>query len=335
MKSVKLLLLAGAIMTLAGSCQKEQDTFEGPALNDLFGEFIITAPLATVDGVVDFAAGEKGNFLAEFSINVDWKLEIIGQTTGATKILTGFSNNLSVSDAVWDGSTTLYPIFGQENCDVRLTFDEHPDTLTAGIIVQSVKSNNGILISDFENGFNVEWEQFVQNGANMNFQITNGGALAQGNNYFSMAGAVSWDYLIGLIDFNAAANGYPVYPLTPVANDVYLNVLLYGEPGIVNGFVIFRFTEDENLDGVFDPNTEDTREYRVDINFQGWQLYNINYGDVVQAAATAGAQLAGNGVADSDKIHSVDVLMLADPATGFTQAHMDYLILSEGSPIIP
>ena len=46
--------LLPAILLLAGSCRQESDLFDGPSLNDIYGEFSFIQPFLITDESVDF-----------------------------------------------------------------------------------------------------------------------------------------------------------------------------------------------------------------------------------------------------------------------------------------
>jgi hypothetical protein len=44
---------------------------------------------------------------------------------------------------------------------------------------------------------------------------------------------------------------------------------------------------------------------------------------------------AGNALKEPNKLMQISVLFLADPATGYSQTLMDYLIFTENAPLEP
>ena len=81
-----LLLLTVSLMII--SCERKTETL-GPNLSDLYGPFTVFEEFGISNNTVDFSTGEALNFTARFSKTVDWKVRIVGQTSGATKILSG------------------------------------------------------------------------------------------------------------------------------------------------------------------------------------------------------------------------------------------------------
>lgn len=336
MKSIKFGLIAAvAVSALFTACQHDTDLFDGPALNDLYGEFFIVQELDVSNRNVDFGAGEGTHFTCGFSKNVNWTLNIRGLGTGAEKHITGFSSQLDAENASWDGSTTLFPLFGAEQCAVTLTIENQPDTLRDTLGLVSTKANPGFVVADFENGTNPAWMGFVQSGANMSFNITNQQPRAQGSYVYDMGGEVNWDWLIGMIEFPAQASGFLQFPLNENPDNVWFNVLLYRPPGIDNALILFQFREDENADGTPNEAEEDMWAYEVRPEEEGWQVISVRYSDLLNLVDGQPATANGNNLHEPDKLGRVSVLMLADPSSGYSQALIDYVIFTEGGPLNP
>ena len=67
-------------------------------------------------------------FSAQFNKPVSWKISIKGQTSKAEKIITGQTKFIDATNATWNGSTTVFPMFKAENCIAQLTIDGVADT---------------------------------------------------------------------------------------------------------------------------------------------------------------------------------------------------------------
>lgn len=333
MKNYVLLLM---VVLVLFSCRKEEiDTYEGPSLEELNTPFSVVTDLAVSQATVDFAAGEEVTFSAEFSKTSQWQLRILGEESGAEKIVTGNSKVIDVSSYQWDGSTTNLPVFKEEVCRVELTVLDEIDTLEGSVEIVSSKSNEGFLIADFDSGFNPGWTSFIQSGVDMDFQIKSDAGAAEGDAYYNMAGEVEWDYLIGLVNFNADAYGADYFPLNSNPDNVYFNVMVYGEPGLQNSIVLFQFEEDENGDGSFSGSDEDMYALELRVNWEGWQLVSMKYSDIVSLVDGVPSPASGNNVHEPHKILKINMLHLADPATGFASSRLDYIIFTENGPLIP
>lgn len=330
----KYFILTAAMSLVFWGCKKET-TFDGPSLNDMYGDFAIIHGLDISNRNVDFSAGQSTYFTAEFTKNVNWQLTVTGLTSGAVKQLNGFSNVLNVSNALWNGTTTHLPMFRAEDCAVALTIANVADTLRDTLTVVAPRINTGFVLADFESGMNPGWVPFIQSGANMNFSVQTGSGAAQGSRYYNMAGAVSWDWLIGMIDMPASAYGSAHMPLTSNASNLYFNGMIYKPAGVTNGLVLLQFREDDNGDGAFSEGTEDMYSIQVSLTTDGWNQVSQRYEDIPTLVNGSAAGALGNGLHEPDKLLKVSVLFLANPSSGFSQSAIDYLIFTEDAPLQP
>ncbi len=331
---MKYILYTSVFFSLL-ACERESDTL-GPELNDLYGDFQMLADFEASTTTVNFSANESVAFSARFSKTVDWNLEVIGANSGAVKRFTGLSKIVDNSNASWTGKTTDLPLFKQEDCIAVLTVPEenYSDTIS-GISITATKSNDGFVIADFENGVNPDWDVFAQTGADMSFNIVEDQTAGEGSFFYDMGGEVSWDYLIGLIHFPATAYQLPVFPLQENPDNVFFNVLLKKPEGISNEIILIRFREDENGDGVFQEASEDMYALELRDVATTWDQISVRYSDLTALVNGAPSSPAGNGVHEPDKLMQVSVLFLADPATGYSQTLMDYMIFTENGPLEP
>lgn len=330
------MILSILLLLAVVSCRKQDiDMFEGPSLEELNTPFKVKSNLTNSQDAVDFSSGESVYFTAEFSKTIDWKLRIIGLTSGAEKIVNGTSKTLDAERFLWDGSTTNLPVFRAENCDVELTFLNEEDTLIGMVEVLNPKNNSGFLISDFESGFDPGWTFFIQSGLDMDFQVKTNDGAAQGDAHYNMAGTVDWDWLVGLVNFNAPAYGAPHFPLNSNGDNVYFNVMVYGEPGFQNSVVLFQFEEDENGDETFNAANEDMYAVELKVDWEGWQLISLKYSDIVSLVNGQPAAASGNDTHNPDKIIAINMLHLADPASGYAKSKLDYIIFTENGPLNP
>ncbi|MDA1382750.1 MAG: hypothetical protein O3A22_02505 [Bacteroidetes bacterium] len=317
------------LLTVLFSCRKDEiDIFEGPDLNDVYGEFTVITSLESSQPNVDFADGQTVYFTCELSKVIDWQLTITGQTSGAEKLISGTSKYVDTNTSTWDGSTTNFPMFKSEVCNVMLTFNGESDTLNTSVTVDLPKVNEGFVIADFETGWNSGWTTFIQSGAGMDFNIKTDASAPNENSYYNMQGLVDWDWLTGLVDFNATAYGSTTIPLSDNGDNLYFNAIVYGDPGLPNSRVLFRFDEDENEDGSFNVSNEDQFGYEIIIQWEGWKLITVKYSDMVGSGG-------GGNIHNPDKLNKVSVLHLADPASGMAKSGIDYLIFTENAPLQP
>lgn len=330
---MKKILLYIAILASI-SCERK-DEIQGPLLDDLYGDFKVLEEFEAAPQTVDFSLGQKVIFMARFSKNVDWEIHIYGQTSGAEKIITGKSKILDSENASWNGTTTILPMFKIEECVAIISVPEELYADTLNITITETKLYNGFLLSDFENGINPGWDIFTQNGADMSFNIVESDSAAQATHYFDMGGAVDWDYLIGYIDMPASAYSLPTYPLLSNPSLVYFNVLLNKPAEISNEIVLWQFWEDDNLDGIYDAENEDMYSAELTDLEDGWQTISLRYEDIEALVNGVPSTPAGNGIHEPHKLLNIRLLFLANPATGYSQTLMDYIIFTEIQPLEP
>lgn len=328
----KLIYITLSLCVVFSSCRKPDDFSDGPDLFDVYGDFLIISELEPSQVNIDFESGESVFFSCELSKVVDWQLKITGSNSGAEKIISGTSKFLNEEFSSWDGSTTNLPIFRIESCNVELSFltDETDTTLTTSVFITSPKQNDGFVITDFEDGWNADWTTFVQSGKAMDFGIKIDGTAPQLAKYYNMAGTVDWDWLTGMIDFNASAFGEITMPLNSNGDNLYFNAFVYGDPLLPNSRILFRFDEDENLDGSYNATNEDSFGYEIIVDWSGWRHISVKYSDILSANNSS-----GGGVHNPDKINRVSVLHLADPNSGYAHSAIDYLIFTEDEPLRP
>ena len=331
----RILYILISVVFLVGCRKEELKKIDGPSLADLNGKFSVITNLKASKDTVNFSANESVFFTAEFSKVSNWKLEIIGQTSGAIKEISGIGNKLTVNESTWGGTTTFFPVFRSELCTARLTFQGEKDTLLTTLKIKEPKLNEGFIVADFESSFNAGWSSFIQSGASMDFQIKSDNSAPQGGGYLNMAGTVDWDWLIGLINFKATAYGAKTFPISANPDNLYFNVLVWGEPSLNNSLVLFQFQEDENGDGKFSSNTEDMYSHQITINWTGWKLISIRYSELQSLVNGTPAAASGNGVFEPNKLMQINMLHLANPKTGFAKSKLDYLIFTEGKPLEP
>lgn len=333
---MKYSLLFSAIISLVvfSGC-KTDDEFDGPSLNDLYGKFSIVEPLSASVYDVDFGTGQTTFFQASFSKNIAWKLNITGLESGAKKEITGFSNVLDATNATWNGTITKLPLFRIEDCAVELTFDTETDTLRDTLHVASARINEGFLLSDFEDGVNPGWQSFAQSGASMSFAVQTSDSAAQGAKYFDMGGVVDWDWLLGYLYLPASAYGATTYPLSANPDEVFFNSMIYKSESLSNGILLFQFTEDDNGDGTFTSANEDMYSIQVTLSENGWSQLSVKYSDLATLVNGSPATPAGNGVHEPNKLSQVNVLFLKNPSSGYAHTRLDYLIFTQGAPLVP
>ena len=325
---IYLLFLIGLIFI---SCEK--DGIEGPSLNNLFGELNIIEDFEVVGDSANFVGESATYFTAKFSKIVDWKISISGFSSGAQKIISGKSSSINATNSLWGGETTFLPFFKEEACFVSLTFPMHSDSAFKTLVITEAKTygdGTELLVSDFENGFNPNFDDFFQTTCLK--KIETGGA-GESDRYLVQEGTCTWDWLIGYVDY-PANHWFQQGTLNANPSNVYFNMMIKGDSTLsptneANSLFKLEFYEDENQDGYYDATAEDRYDVEFNVDWNGWKMISINYSDLVLAWNSE-----GNAIREPDKIIKFRTLLLANPESGFAKADVDYVIWSEGSPIL-
>lgn len=329
--NLAFFLLVSLSLFHAG-CQRVAE-FEGPDLNDIYGDFAVLEDFSVSSAQVDFSKNETVFFKARFSTITNWKIEIKSLATGGIKIIEGRSKVIDATNATWDGSTTVFPRFGIGNCSVLLRVEADSSEHQASVQVNGMFQPKGKLIADFETPINPAWKFFVQSGANMSFRIDSKRPAPEGQKYFDLGGTVNWDWLIGMFDIPSSSMGASGFDLAANPDDLYFNAVVFRPDSLPNGFLLLRFSEDENGDGKFNESNED--QYAIELReFQsGWNVVSIKYSDLQYLVNGTPASPKGNGVKNPDKLNMVSCLFLANPSSGYAQVLMDYMIFTTGAPL--
>lgn len=305
-KSIYHIITAFALLFSFTSCDHETDTFDGPDLIDRFGEFIVIDSLGQSRTTVDFSAGENVVFTAQFNKNIEWIIEIVGQESGARKLIEGFDKDIDASNATWVGNTTELPFFRNEMCSVKITVPEEPDFIDSAMVeITGLKAYEGALFTDFEGdlGNNID-------PGNFEFELTpNTGVktdslAAQGESYYYFEGTdnLNPNFFVGLININSTIAGstYASFPTT-IPENLYFNCFLYSDGG-PHGIAVIQFVFDSNDNGVFDDGVDQTFQLDGDfpLNWTGWRHIHHSMADVNMTQA----QL--------EKLVSIRVLLISD-----------------------
>ena len=332
MKKLKFILLLLPFF-LFNSCEKKE--IEGPSLIDLYSELEILKPLEVVGDSADFANGENIYFTASFSKQIDWQIRIEGLSSSSIKIISGKSNEINQSNSTWDGGSSLLPFFNVEDCKVSLSFANIDDTISSQLNIQVEKdyqNENTVLITDLENNFNPNFTGFFQSGCIKSLEE---GGAGQGGYYLKQEGTCDWDWLIGYVDYFSNFWFDDKSNLINDASKLYFNIMIQGASTISpvtslpNSLFKLEFYEDENGDDYYDASSEDRFDLEFDINWTGWRMVSICYNDLIPPSTNL-----GNGIKEPAKIFKVRTLLLANPESGFAKADIDFLIWSNGSPIL-
>lgn len=350
----KIALYSLCALALLG-CRK--DNVEGPELADIFGEFEVFESLTADKSEVDFTAGETVAFSAKLSIRTDWELHIVGQTTGARKVISGRAKDITGEVATWNGTITFAPIFAEEVCSTYMTFLEYPDETLEGpdITISTVKPAAGVdlLISDFEadgQGFLPFTEPASDNyrlsgtyfqpdyGTPPGFVEVN---PAEQNGYWRMTANNAGNIFIcgfslGGANVQGNTDGAAYYGMgTNNPDNVYFNAFVHGF-GDGNTRMVINFQEDDNLDGTYDRFTEGSWGKEILVDWTGWKLVSFPLSETLLSTSGGFGNIDGTGQKDLDRILNMECLLLAaEGSAGLTGFCMDYANITLFTPFEP
>lgn len=316
------------------ACDHDTENFDGPSLVNRFGEFMLIEPLTLSTNTVDFSAGESVSFGASFNKQVEWLVEIKGLTSGSTKIVEGFSNELTVANAVWDGGATTLPLFTTERCAIELIIPSADslrfyDTLE----VTGLKTYEGSLFTDFEEDLgsnlafgNFEFEFTNQTGRRNN--LPDGAGQGDWAYYFEGTDQNNPNFFVGLIDISAQVTGETYVPLpTTDPEDVFFNAFLYSDGGPY-GIAVIQFVFDSNDSGAFEDGQDQTFQLTGDFPLTGTGWRQISH------------PMSETGITESqlEKLVGLRILLISDMNSQPTPPlqvdyAIDFITFTQGGPL--
>lgn len=339
-KIIAITLISLAFVT----CRKEDnELYDGPNLNDLYGPFFIVTPLTLSQSTIDFSNDGDLFFNAELSKNTDWVITITGSQSGATRTIEGFDRVLSSQNAVWEGGADEFPAFGLEKAYVEIAFPNEvgSTTLKDSVIISGGKIDKGYLITSFESSADKNWAiDFNQATVTQN-NFCSDGESAKGDCYYSWNGTVGWDWGIGGINVSSSST----FGLPTNATNLFFNMPVQflenvgAEGSAQASALVVEFQEDENGNGVFEPGSEDAYGFTYwsdpAIVGSGWHLITKNYNDLQFDANGNKIEVSGNGLPEPSKLVNIKIVYIANPGGGNAKALIDHLIFTTKEPYKP
>ncbi len=266
------------------SCTKIE--FEGPSIENLYGDFEIIKSLETINKNPSFLNNEQVSFHCEFNKPVKWKIAILGLSTNAYKEITGFSEIIDSNTIIWRGGPSELPFFSAEECAIQLTFENEVDTIRDTINIVSTKSyENGIWFEGFEDGLPDEGLVYYNtDGGGMTFSLGNDNPLL-GNYYFKMGGRVNWDWVLGNIDLpvninDVSQNSDNLFINIGILSDLedlhtgqFINILISEET-----VTPFNDNLSNNASDLFE-STMEVYKMKIPVDWNGWKMKSLRYSD--------------------------------------------------------
>jgi len=324
MKTIYNIAAALMILAMAAmSCKKVSPV--GPNLVELYGKLIIKDSLShNKPNGVDFSK-DSVQFNGKWSIITPWKLTITGRTSGAVKTLTGKSKTLDTLMGIWNGTADCIFFINNEICDVKLSFDEHPDTMKSTIKILGLhdyKKDGSVILADFESNM-------AYNGGKSNRIST--GIIPQGKSFYYIQGTEPGSYstvingkdttigakyyLGGFSSFTSSTGNYYKFG-TSNASNVYVNFFAKGY-NFIDTYLTFSFKVD----------TESFTQ-RIKIPLNGWAKMSFTLNEPLNDNTKSKTLI------DISKINEIDVsLFSAGNKRDTIACGIDFIIITTGKPL--
>ena len=277
-------VFASSLLVLAVAGCDHVTEIDGPRLTDRFGDFALLDPLVASQAEVDFAAGESVTFAARFNKQTNWVVEVVGQESGATKRIEGFSNELTADNARWDGGTTELPFFKDEpvTASLLLPDEDQTDTTRTDVTVLTPRVYEGSVISAFEGGDQIQV-------GNFEFEFQNAGITSEvpageGDAFYVLRGTEpasggTRNFFVGLIDIRPPGRGLLTVP-TSVPEDLYFNFLLRSYDTAYT-IAVIQLVVDKNGTGAYELDQDDVFPFGdIPVDFEGWKLFSKSVGEL-------------------------------------------------------
>lgn len=283
-------------------------------------------------------------FKVKFNEKVSWVLRIKNFDSTVVKTISGNSSYLDSTNSNWDGSGDG-TIFAKGDWIVaELRFVNGSSLIlrdTSYIALGKIyDKSEATLLWDFEEGKIDAFTYNDKKDPGSTTPFTESSLVPpQGRKSLRMVSADNnGDYFCGgmniqHLDVETMKNYQP--------RDIYLNMFVYGYPSN-NPFEIITkatklnigFSEKDNPLNTkkdFDPKTEDTFEKQISVDWVGWKLISVRYGDLVRSGSkTEGG--SGNGIFEPGKAFSANCNLIASPNGSIVGANIDYVIITYGKP---
>jgi len=269
MNIFKITTLTLLIISFA-SCKRDYADSPAKAPTNISASSSFTSSAFASSGIANFPLLIFPNFTATFSETVTWKIELVGQTSHATKTLSGTSSFLDASNSTWYGNhdglyffetgemvTANLIISGKAGvfATTTLTITEEVDNKTATPTFMLVNP-----YSNFEStgGFSAQFSVFVNGGPDQPVYMPQSDTIAapEGKQYMHLEGTSKEanGFFVGGLQsrMNPSANAY-FFPTTWTdPTKIYLNIYVRGIDQLpTNNFpyamLNFECHEDDNL----------------------------------------------------------------------------------------
>jgi hypothetical protein len=350
------LLLPALLLIVFTNCKRtsKDEVMLGSNYQPASASFNVTSSLQAYK-LSDNSTTNVGDFQydsvyykAKFNESVSWTLTISGLTSGATKTITGLSDSLDYTNAIWSGNSTSPRFFvNGEQAVAELSFLGSSiavkDTITlSSAIVYGGKTINGvkhIFVDGFEGSGKILETSHDFADDPYNFYGVNGDTSIDGSFSYKFGGldVNSNSWLSGSNTRLTALYGF-ISPTLTNPEELFVNIYVFGT-GKANTSVQLKLYEQETLPvPSYDQYKQDQNDgyvYDIAVEWIGWKLVSARYSDFKRAndPATGGN---GNGIKEPWKVSGVGYNLNCFPTPGKeVGAYVDYLILTEKGKFIP
>lgn len=347
---LNLFVLLAGIATLV-SCKKYKEEFYGPGMGLAPDDFNASS-IVVSDANPNFKIGTV-SFQSDLSATVRWKLTLTGQTSGAVKFITGLSNSINSSNAVWDGSTDTVKLFKKgETVEVKLTALGWKESISSSFTIGEVK-DRGLVLGTFENisvnhpsrnwldASGYYWFYSFETGEYDLVDKLASTAAPEGSYSLFISGHdADESYYIGQVGLTAPSPG--VFNLGTINNvdDVYFNFYVKGcgsDASKDYKFVVQVFEDDDNNGTVDYNNQEDKYTYEMSLKYDGWKFYSVKYTSFILDSAvlpTSDRNYTPSRIANIGFYFGAKT-QAGLSATEVIKVEMDHFSITSNGPMIP
>lgn len=354
MKNIKVIIALLSLLSVLVACKKYDEDFIGAPLGMAPDDFSAT-PLTPNNDAPDFRS-ESVFFNTTFNNAVNWTLMITGQSSGAVKIIKGFSDGLNANNATWNGTTDTTKIFKTgEKVSVALSILGWDQTLNTEITVghkkdhgtelgwfENISVNHGS--KNFQDATGLWWFYSFENNEYDAVEMVDDPLTPQGNYALRLAGHdANQSYYIGQVGLSAPTGVFNFGPTN--LNDFYINLYIKGtgsgtsSSGKTKDYkLVIQTFEDDNGDGTLQyDGSEDKYLYTISLAYDGWKLHSAKYSDFVLEDPTSTNTYRSHS---PEKIANMGFFIGASTSAGLSSidvidTRIDMLTVTTNGPLIP
>lgn len=318
------------VMVLIASCRNKEQL--GPTL-----KVNILTPLAVNTPSVDFSTGGKIFFTAKFENSASWTITIT-EPNGATKVISGVSQEINEENSSWSGTADVLPSFVAGTATAVLSFQIDPQTDIVPFNISAKRISDyptDVLVSDFVVNKQhcycagtippSEWPSDFPATINTNMDYP----YPDGNPYLYMGPQAPWqgagspyvDILI-ISPQNSMVNYGTYYPLNADPSKVYFNMMVYNT-GTPTWLQISLFEE-----GVA------ARHIDIKPNWTGWKQVSVKYSDFIANSTEYASSIQPTKVTALQLVLLSNTAIAALPGDAVTTA-FDHITFTHNAPYQP